>query len=450
MSDRLKVMELFEEQKDFLNDRIEHGIELYRKGYGYITIRDKEGNVIKGARITAKQKNHEFKFGANLFMLDEFETTEKNELYRHYFADVFNMATLPFYWDATEPEQGRTRYDKNSAPMYRRPPIDLCMEFCEEHGIEPREHALAYELFFPAWLHNSTVPEIKKALEKRYQEISERYGDKIRTIEVTNEVMSTDSGRTAFYNQPDFVEWCFKLAEKYFPANQLGINEAHLYVWDNGGRATDRYYSYIESNLLKGARIDAIGMQYHMFYKREEEYERTRTYYNPEKLYKMMDLYAGLGKPLQITEITVPAYSWREEDEEMQAEILEKLYSIWFSHPAVEQIIYWNLVDGYAHLWGVDLETIKASQGNMTLGENYYHGGLLRFDMTPKKSYATIKDLIQKKWHTETEIITNENGKASFKGFYGDYDLEVSIDGKVLNKEVKLYSKGKNRFEIVI
>ena len=62
--------------------------------------------------IKAKQKSHEFRFGANLFMLDELETEEKNEKYKKHFADVFNMATLPFYWDATEPEKEKTRNTK--------------------------------------------------------------------------------------------------------------------------------------------------------------------------------------------------------------------------------------------------------------------------------------------------------------------------------------------------
>lgn len=92
-------------------------------------------------------------------MLDELETEEKNELYKKYFADVFNMATLPFYWDATEPEKGKTRYDKDSPKVYRRPAVDLCIEFCEKYEIEPREHALAYNGFFPKWLYDVSVEE---------------------------------------------------------------------------------------------------------------------------------------------------------------------------------------------------------------------------------------------------------------------------------------------------
>ena len=449
MNERRKVLELFEKQKEFMDDHVSSGIERYRKGDAGIIVKYKDGNPISGAKLKISQKSHEFKFGANLFMLDELETKEKNKAYKEYFADVFNMATLPFYWDSTEPEKGKTRYAKDSVPLYRRPPIDRCIEFCEKHHIEPREHALAYERFFPKWLYDASVPEIKIALENRYREISERYKDKIPTIEVTNEVCWEDK-KTAFYDEPDYIEWCFKLAEKYFSANQLVINESGRFAWQDTARVTDRYYSYIESAILKGARIDAIGMQYHMFFRAEKEYESTRNYYDPQNLYKCMDLYSNFGKPLQVTEVTIPAYSNNTEDEEIQAEILEKLYSIWFSHPNMEQIVYWNLADGYSHFPDPDPEKIKASQGNMSLGENYFYGGLLRFDLSPKPAYHTIKNLIQNKWHTEKSLVTSCDGEASFRGFYGEYDVEIEVDGKIINKKINLSKKGKKQFLIEV
>lgn len=449
MSDRRKVLELFEKHKEYIDERVRSGIELYRKGYAVVTVKDSNGNVIPDARVKVNQKTHEFKYGSNLFMLDELETEEKNRRYKEIMADFGNIATLPFYWDATEPEKGKTRYDKDSVKVYRRPAIDRCMEFCEEHGIEPREHALAYEAFFPKWLYGADVAEVKRELERRYKEISERYAHMINTIEVTNE-MNWYGGKTAFYNQSDYVEWCFKLAEKYFPANQLVVNEVTDLCWKDHCRCTDQYYSYIAANIAKGARIDAIGMQYHQFNEREKEYEYTRTTYSPLKLFWHLDLYAQFGKPIQITEVTIPSYSWEEEDEAIQAEIIENLYSIWFSHPAVEQIIYWNMIDGYAHLWNPDPVAIEKSQGDMTVGENYYHGGLLRFDMTPKPAFYTIKNLFEKKWHTEEERVTGATGEFKFHGFYGTYELEIEVEGKTVKKEIKLSKNSRNIMEISI
>lgn len=443
MSQRRKILQLFDEKSDLIGKKVAEGIERNRKGDAVVRVCDKSGKPIPGVVLNIRQKSHEFRFGANLFVLDELETREKNEAYKRYFAELFNMATLPFYWNATEPQRGFLRYAKDSPRIYRRPPPDLCIEFCEEHGIEPREHALAYDGFFPEWLYKASVQEVKRELERRFAEISERYAAKIPTIEVTNE-MEWDRGRTAFYDERDYVEWCFKKAEKYFPHNKLCINEHTPLCWGDKIRAADKYYAYIEANLLKGARIDAIGMQYHLFNRREREYEETRLTLDPERIYRTLDLYSDFGKPIQITEITVPAYSWEKEDEEVQADLIEKLYSVWFSHPSVEQIIYWNVVDGYAYLCTSDPEKIKASQGDMTLGENYYHAGLLRFDLTPKPAYFRIRELTQKRWNTKERKVTDADGFAGFRGFYGNYEIEAEVGGRKYKTEYVLSKKAQN------
>ena len=448
MRDRWRVLELFELQKNW-RKRAEEGIEAYRKGDASIVITDGNGNAIPNAKVKVTQKSHAFRFGANLFLLEEMESEEKNQNYKKIFAETFNMATLPFYWNATEPKRGNLRYEKGSPKLYRRPAIDLCIEYCEQNGIEPREHGLAYENSFPTWLYEADIPEVKQEMERRFGEISERYADKIRTIEVTNE-MAWTKGKVSFYDNPEYVEYSFKLAEKYFPNNQLVINEETELCWEDKARFTDKYYSYIDATLLKGARIDAIGMQYHSFPKKEEEYDKTRKLYNPELLYKHMDLYAKFGKPLQVTEVTVPAYSNEGEDEEIQAKLIEYLYTVWFSHPNVEQIVYWNVVDGYAHLWDSDPVKIAASQGDMTIGENYYYGGLLRFDMTPKPAFYMIRNLIQKKWHTEGTFVSGLNGQANFRGFYGEYEVEIEVDDKRTSQIINLTPNGENQYTIKI
>ncbi len=437
--ERRKVLEKFEEQRSSTEERVAHDIEKYRKGDARITVCTADGTPVD-ATVKFNQKTHEFKHGANIFMLDDLSDDGKNRAYRDYFKDAFNMATLPFYWCSIEPQRGVTRYDKDSSYYYRRPPIEACMEYCAENGIEPREHALAYENHFPEWLYGADSDTVKRELERRYAEVAERYADRIPCIEVTNEhEWGPDGMRTEFYRAPDFISWCYDMAAKYFPKNEISINEWGG-LWNEPYKNRSRYYMMIENALLKGTRIDAIGMQFHMFHRAEHEYDATRLYYDPANLFETMDTYANLGKPLQITEVTIPAYSWGEEDEKLQAELIDHLYRIWFSHPAIEQIIYWNLVDGYA--W-------QAEQGDMTAGENYYHGGLLRFDLTPKPAYETIKNLFHKEWHTQGELTTHV-GKADFRGFYGKYDLELTLGTKTLTREIDLTKKGDNKFKIVI
>ncbi len=446
-NERVRVLEVIKASKERFDKVIDENIEKNRKGDFRLTLKS-NGSAIKGAKIKIKQINHAFRFGANIFMLDELETPEKNEQYKSRFAELFNMATLPFYWESLEPEKGHLRYEKSSTPYYRRPAIDLCMEFCAEHGIEPREHALAYENQFPRWLSGASIDEVKRELERRYGEISSRYADKIRTIEVTNEMFWWHF-KTEFYNDDNYIEWCFKLARKYFPKNQLVVNESTEECWLDACRMNAKYASYIQANLLKGAPIDAIGMQFHMFYPREREYEKAKHLYDAEFIYNRLDLYSRLRDALQITEITIPAYSNDPFDEQVQADIIEHLYRIWFSHPATEQIIYWNLIDGYAYVPNPTPEAIRHTQGNMSVGENVYYGGLLRFDMSPKPAYLKLKELITEVWHTELEADIDETGCVDFRGFYGDYELEIELDGRKIKQMIALTKEGKEK-EIII
>ncbi len=421
--DRSAIRERVEKSYKKVEARVERDIERYRKGDATLSVVDASGAPVGDATVSVKLKKHAFRFGANIFMLDELETAEKNEIYKERFKELFNLATLPFYWKGNEPEEGLLRYDEDSPRLYRRPPTDRCIRFCEENGIEPREHGLAYGstgFAFPEWLREKSVEETKALLEKRFKEISERYADKIPTIEVTNEA-GRFTPNSPFYLEPDYMPFCYKLAEKYFPNNRLAINEDSTLSWNTRAGEWAQYYMEIEKLLSMGCRIDVIGMQYHMFNKDVPEKKYTVHFYDFEHLLWVLDTYAKLGKPLEITEISIPAYSWEEEDEQLQADIIERLYKLWFSHPAMEKIIYWNLADGYAH---------AAEPGDMTVGENFYYAGLLRFDMSKKPAYETIDRLLHETFSTKETLSTSGEGVATFRGFYGEYEYTVTKDGK--------------------
>lgn len=441
MGRREDAFRLFNDMKEETLDRVNSGIEANRKGYFKITVKDKDGNAIPGVKVRAKLKKHEFKYGANIFMLDELESDKKNEAYKKAFVEAFNQATLPFYWSDLEPVEGKPRFSSDSPKVYRRPAPDLALDFCEKNGIYPKAHCLTYFNFTPDWVDINDIDDQKKRLTKRYKEIAERYSDRIKAWEVINELLCTQYpwNKNPFFCSDDVLEWNFKLAEKYFPNNELILNEAGIAIWEGIHYAFNRsaYYQMIERALKSGSRIDTVGMQFHVFADRNGEKNLGNFYYNPKRIFEVLDTYEKLHRPIQITEITVPAYSNDPEDEAIQADLIEMLYSIWFSHKAVEMITYWNVVDGYA-AW--------APQGDMTKGENVFFGGLMRFDMSKKPSYDRIKSLFSEKWVTDTEGETNAAGTAKIKGFYGDYD--ILIDGKTYKAEN--LSGRRNETEIIL
>lgn len=107
---------------------IDKNIEQYRKG-------DAKLNIPSGVTVKIEQLSHSFIFGGNIFLFGQLETMQQNKQYENTFGALFNSATLPFYWKTLEPEQGKPRYTVGSSYIFRRPPVDPILEFCESNKI---------------------------------------------------------------------------------------------------------------------------------------------------------------------------------------------------------------------------------------------------------------------------------------------------------------------------
>ncbi len=419
MSRTTEMRELLYRNNDEIEKRIERGIEENRIGKFDLTVTDENGTPISG-QVKIEQLDHDFNIGANLLMFDQLETPYENEKYKEYFAKCFNTATISFFWNSLEPEQGKHRFSADSPFIYRRPPIDPCLEFCESNGITPKAQCLNYDAHTPDWLIGANVFEVKKALLKRFETLAERYADRIPCWEVFNELLS-NNGKTPFYDADDVMKWSYAQAERLFPGNELMTNEATSIIFTQKGdqhtvpSARNPYYMLCKEAILEGCRVDLIGMQFHYFVPEELAVEQGKCRLDMKYHFAVLDQMAKLGKPLQITEVTLPAYSGKEEDQQFQAEMVRMFYRAWFSHPAMKGAIYWNLPDGYAY---------RAEPGDMTAGENIYWGGLLNFDMTPKPAYNALYDLFHKEYCTNTSADATA-GNMSFNGYFGKYRISV-------------------------
>jgi len=100
------------------------------------------------------------------------------------------------------------------------------------------------------------------------------------------------------------------------------------------------------------------------------------------------------------------------EGEKRQAEQVAEFYRVLFSHPAVEAITWWDFTDQNA--W------------------QRAPAGLVRDDMTPKPAYNELERLIKGKWWTQTKTTVEAGGQARFRGFLGQYEAAVRIDGRKL------------------
>ncbi len=415
-----------------IEERIRNGIESNRKGGAEIVLLRKDGGVLENAEIRYTQLSHEYFFGCNAFLLEQFPEDERNERHNELFANLFNLAVVPFYWKDLEPEKGRLRFDRNSPEIYRRPPPEAVLDFCGRYGIVPKGHVLSWHHpgSLPAWLPKEP-DQIAREMERRFREIAERFGSRIPFWDVANEAV----GYRGVPAMPkDYVRFAFELADRYFPKTAKLIYNDNNWSWFSDYTPL---YLLLRHLQAQGCRLDRLGLQYHMFGSGRTAESWADDMLNPEYMFKVLDLDASVGVPLQISEVTILGSDELGDGEEVQSRILDRMYRLWFSHPATEAIIYWNLIDDCA----------LSRKG---WDENYFKGGLVHFDMTPKKAYGVLESLIRKEWHTEG-ILRYDSRKANrFRGFYGRYKLEIRTDSFEMSGEINLSRNGLNRFEIAL
>ncbi|WP_456086927.1 endo-1,4-beta-xylanase [Parabacteroides sp.] len=384
---------------------IDKNIEQYRKGDAVL-------KIPSGTTVKIEQLSHSFIFGGNIFLFGQLETTQQNKQYENTFGALFNSATLPFYWKTLEPEQGKPRYTAGSSYIFRRPPVDPILEFCESNKIMAKGHAIIYGM--RRWGHPDWMPSDRKEMEfyfeKHIQELALRYKDRIRMWDVVNEPVN-QANRGIMPD--DYTYKSYKWAMKYFPESVIfNINDIDF---KSGIPYTRRYVEIARNMIDRGIRIDNVGAQMHIFNPVEaQKIAEGDNILTPAKLTEVVDCLNEVGRPVHVSEVTVCAPDSTRTGSAIQAVITENLYRFWFSCPNITGITWWNVVDGGG-----------------APGEPSY-SGLYDKEVNKKPVYETLDRLINREWKTSLTATSNAQGVVRFRGFKGHYRATwTSKNGKI-------------------
>jgi endo-1,4-beta-xylanase len=376
-------------------------IEKNRKADVTIRIVDAAGRPLPGVAVSIEQTGHDFLFGCNIYGFDQLPTAAQNAAYKQRFAELFNYATVGFYWRWYEPQRGKPNY----------PYTDKVVAWCRQRGIRMKGHPLLWgdEAGVPPWSRGQPSAELQR---QRVTEIMHRYQGKIELWEVVNEPSHLAAPK---------IDEPYRWARQADPHAYLIVNDYHVLADGCPG-----FFKLLSAAKQNGIPFDGIGIQAH----------EPRTMRFPlDRVEETLDHYATLGKQLHITEFT-PASggqkitgSHREGvwDEATQADYAEKFYRVCFAHPAMRAITWWDLSD----------------QGSWLPG-----GGMLRADMSPKPVFETLKRLIRQEWRTKLNAVTDADGRLTVRGFCGTYRLIASVEGRKIVRQFHL-SKDAGK-EIVI
>lgn len=375
---------------------IDVNIERNRKSDAVFKIDD----VAPGTEVEVVQTSHEFIFGGNIFLFDDLGTEESNSRYRGVFQNLFNAATIPFYWKTLEPEKGRTRYREESTYEYRRPPTDPVVDFCESNGVNMNGHTIIYGM--RKWGHPVWMPEDREQMEiyfeQHIKELAARYKDRIHRWDVVNE--PTDQANRGVMPD-DYTFKSFTWADKYFLPNvKLNINDSNI-TWDM--TMYRRYKEVIRNLISRGVVIDQVGLQMHVF--NLEKIRKGDEYVTPDHILERLDYMSEVGLPIHISEVTIAAPDNGENGQKIQAVVARNFYRLLFSYENVMGITWWNVVDGGA-----------------AAGEPSY-SGLLDENINSKLVYNVLEELINNEWKTSTKVRVEDDGTIRFRGFRGKYKI---------------------------
>ncbi|GAB3584379.1 endo-1,4-beta-xylanase [Leifsonia lichenia] len=377
-----------------------------------VTVLDARGEPLAGVEVTVEQTRHAFAFGNIGFhfipLANGESTSDADERLAALYTDVFNTATLPFYWGRFEPQRGEpdTLRLQRTARWFR------------EGGIALKGHPLVWHTVQPDWLLGLPLDEVERLQRERIRREVRDFDGLIDTWDAINEVVIMpvfDNGDNAISplararGRIQMIRMAFEEARAADPRVKLLLNDFDL---------STAYECLIEGVLEAGIPIDAIGLQTHMH----------QGYRGEDAMLATVDRFARYGLPLHLTETSlvsghlmpadivdlndyrIPSWPSTPDGEERQADELVRHYRSLVAHPAVEAITYWGITDADAWL-GAPI-------------------GLVRADGTPKPAYDALRRLVKEDWWlAPTTTVTDEHGRVAVSGFSGDYLASVGDAG---------------------
>ena len=401
-------------------------IKKIRMGKVKLKFLNSDGSPInKELLVKVNLQKHSFQFGISFGQSWALFNHKNFESYRNYMGDVFNLVALGFQWSWIEQKKGRIR---------KVPHIDSNLNWAKSRGVNLKGMPLIWHNAIPKWLNEiNDLQEIEDLITKRINYLLLKYPE-VKTWNLYNEATDVEKSYMKNNSVARWVRskggpaqaqaWVIKVAQKIAP-NIIYVNNHYSYK--------DSAFKKMNHDLLEmGAKFDAIGIQTHMHTKQNRLSEKD--------FLKMLEDYKVFGKPIHLTEISVPSSipfnNWRDfrphvqalkkakprskrleiarnsikNIEKYQADYLKDLYTLAFSHPNIDTIIYWS---------GSDLYEWRGTAA-----------GLLDKKNVPKPAYYVLKKLIKEKWNTNLKKYTSVMGEFSFSGFYGEYFGKILINGK--------------------
>ena len=255
-------------------------------------IRLMDGNTpIAGRKVTVELKNHEFRFGCNIFWLSEMLDPRTpparrvwlEQLWEKWHA-LFNFGTLPFYQGRYEREEGVTQEESTLRTA----------AFLRDNGVAMKGHPLCWHTVAAKWLLGRPNADVLANQLSRIRRELTAFRDYIHMWDVINEVVimpifdKEDNAITrlcAEMGRVNLVKAIFDQARAADPNATLLLNDFNT---------SEKYAELIAECLAAGVPLDVIGIQSHQH----------QGFWGQEKLHEVLERFEKFHLPIHFTENT--------------------------------------------------------------------------------------------------------------------------------------------------
>lgn len=367
-------------------------IDKYRKDDMVIRVRDKEGNPVEGATVTADMTEQEFLMGVAPCARELVGIDPDNSRVDKLRMDTYKLFNTGVSGNEMK-DEGHTTLYRDGAHMIN----DLL-----DLGMRARGHALSWDEM-----------KIKSmaTMEKGYYDINEyEYNRATLLREVAaeawmfrntvvewdglNEPHDSNKFRTA-HGMEVFAD-VFKIAKAVDPKAKLIVNETGMEgrnSRDNATRATGFIRLPDDIKLNYRGPIDGVGIQGHC-----------TNYLYPMGFWWDIEILTQAG----YDSVTITEYDFINQNSEGDARHLYDTFLACFSHPKCGGFVIWGIEDSMH--WRYDAPFFDRQ-------------------WNAKPELAVWKDMVENVYATHETVVTDTDGNATIRGFRGKYKITVDVNG---------------------
>ena len=381
-------------------------IRKHRTGKLEIQIVDQAGLPLKETELSAKMLRHSFGFGSTFKSKYLIEDTKDARLYRNVFDELFScVVPVPMLIPRHTPRMHPGNYGNRQLLG-----LGKVLQWAEDRHMTLRGHTLVWGNLQP-W-------SIELANAKKKDDILAYLREhRNYLVPLTRGVIKEwDAINHPIRFQKDLRDLFGENIYRDILAEQRKAMDATLVVnealFDNSRE--DAFYEFmVKLQKNKPGKADGIGLQSHF---------TVHNLRGMEDLWRRYQRFAPLVERLVVTE-----YDLICNDDQLHADYMRDILTLTFSHPKMTGFINWGF-------WA---------------GDHWKpEGALIRKDWKERPAVEAWRELVKKKWWTESSKTSDRDGKVRINNaFYGIYEITV---GENQTSQVIKHLPGKKPTRLVV